>query len=368
MINQLNKELERVDDLKSVDICQEFEFQTLHKEILGRGTYGKVYKMKNKFDNKNYAVKCIKKQNEKEGFPITSLREIKFLTTLDQENVIKIKQIYTRVKKNKNNIKTIKTYCAMDLMANDFWKLLMKNEQQRFYFTTNQIRSILYQCFKGLQYIHSQNIIHRDIKSANILVNEEGIVKIADFGLAKFCPKIEGVKKTPTVVTLGYRAPEVLLTRGQYSFQLDVWSMGCFAVELNFNRPLFKAKDEAQQIQQIFEKCGTPTIETWPEIMKSDYFIKLNPQKYDRKFISSIRNMNMAFDDELLDLLDKIFVLNPNVRLTVEQVLLHPFFTNHNLELCFEQFKEYIMKRNFAQEKVITRAYKPVQENIQFII
>ncbi|CAK72132.1 unnamed protein product (macronuclear) [Paramecium tetraurelia] len=368
MINQLNQQLERVDDLKSADICAEFEFETKTREILGKGTYGKVFKMKSKFDNQYYAVKCIKKQNEKEGFPITSLREIKFLTSLDQENVIKIKQIYTRVKKNKNKLKTIKTYCAMDLMANDFWKILFTNEQQKFYFSTNQIRSILYQCFKGLQYIHSQKIIHRDIKSANILVNEEGIVKIADFGLAKFCPKIEGVKKTPTVVTLGYRAPEVLLTRGQYSFQLDVWSMGCFAVELNFNRPLFKAKDEAQQIQQIFEKCGTPTPESWPEIMKSDYFIKLHPQKYDRKFISSIRNMNMAFDDELLDLLDKIFVLNPNVRLTVEQVLQHPFFTNHDLEECFHQFKEYILKKNVTQEKVVKTIYKPIQEEIKFVI
>ncbi|CAD8049554.1 unnamed protein product [Paramecium sonneborni] len=274
--------------------------------------------------------------------------------------ILEQKKIKTKLRLQKHIVQWI-----MDLMANDFWKLLLKNEEQKYYFNTNQIRCILYQCFKGLQYIHSQNIIHRDIKSANILVNEIGVVKIADFGLAKFCPKKEGVKKTPTVVTLGYRAPEVLLTRGQYNFQIDVWSMGCFAVELNFNRPLFKAKDEAQQIQQIFEKCGTPTAETWPEIMKSDYFIKLNPQRYDRKFISSIRNMKNQFDDELLDLLDKIFVLNPNVRLTVEQVLQHPFFTNHYLNLCFEQFKEYLIKRNVNLEKVFTFVQKPVQKDLE---
>lgn len=189
-------------------------------EVIGRGTFGIVYraKMNPDLDFRNeesqnlYALKEIIMENETEGFPITALREIMLLKRLKHPNIIDFKEIVM-------NPQTYKVYLVFEYMAHDLSGIIDRNIK----FPSNVVKYILWSLCKGLQYLHANNVLHRDIKSSNVLVSEQGQVKLADFGLAKvFNPKF----LTNRVVTLWYRSPELLLGANMYDGSVDVWALG----------------------------------------------------------------------------------------------------------------------------------------------
>ena len=138
-----------------------------------------------------------------------------------------------------------------------------------------QIKCIMHQLLDGLEYLHSNSIMHRDIKGANVLINNEGEVKLADFGLARLPDKQTNPRYTNRVATLWYRAPELLLGTQSYTSAVDMWSLGCVFFELLTFRPLFPAKKENDVIDLIYKICGTPNEEIWPGVSSLPYFGKL---------------------------------------------------------------------------------------------
>ena len=191
-------------------------------ELVGKGTFGVVFKVKIKPNfqkeftriREHYALKEILTENEKEGFPITAIREIMLLKRIKHENIIELDDI---VFSNKEN----KVFLVFEYMEHDLAGLIDRN----IHFSIPNIKYILYSLLKGLEYLHSNHILHRDIKSSNALINNKGDIKIADFGLAKmFNPKY----LTNRVVTLWYRSPELLLGSNQYDASVDIWSIGYY--------------------------------------------------------------------------------------------------------------------------------------------
>ncbi len=215
---------------------------------VGEGTFGKVYKAKLKTFNKKLshgksefvALKKILVENEREGFPITAIREIMILKKLNHPNIISLYDIITSKANAKNNFKG-NVYLVFEYMEHDLSGLLAR----KYDFSVPMIKNIIKQIFKGTDFMHGDNIMHRDLKPANILVNNLGEVKIGDFGLARNFSKINisgsfSKKYTNGVVTLWYRAPELLLGSYFYGPSLDVWSLGCMLAELILGYPLFR--------------------------------------------------------------------------------------------------------------------------------
>lgn len=168
-------------------------------------------------------------ENSDQGFPLTALREIKYLSILDNDNVVRIKQVLNSKPSAKNKFRG-NFYLLFDYMPYDLTGLIDKKIK----FSLGQVKNMMQQLLKGMRYLHNEmNIAHRDIKGANILISKEGQVQITDFGLARILsPKMKNPVYTTRVITLWYRAPEVLLQYHNYGFGVDMWSLGCVFVEM----------------------------------------------------------------------------------------------------------------------------------------
>lgn len=293
---------------------------------VGEGTYGNVFKVKDKTTGEVYAMKKIKMDKEKEGFPITALREIKLLRQLDHGNILKLKEIVTSKGNGENSRGNV--YLLFEYLDHDLDGLL-NTPKPKINFSIAQLKCFLKQLFLGLQYLHSKSIIHRDIKCSNLLVNKTGELKLGDFGLARnFHPEKNEVY-TNRVITLWYRAPELLLGSNKYDTKVDMWSAGCLVGEILGGTPMFPENDEARVLQKIFQICGTPTEDTWPGVGLLKHSQKLLPrERLPRKLrvIYEDREKFPNLDRTALDLLDKLLTLNPAQRLDATQALDHPYF------------------------------------------
>ncbi len=163
-------------------------------------------------------------------------------------------------------------------------------------FETRHIKCLAAQLFRGLAFLHHKHIMHRDIKGANILVNRLGQLKIADFGLARakqtdrYTGRIaRDYDYTNRVVTLWYRAPELLLGEQRYSYGVDVWAAGCIFLEFYTKQPVFRGNTEVDQSELIWRVCGSPTSATWPEGMALPWYKLLRPKDFPRKIDSTFK-------------------------------------------------------------------------------
>jgi len=281
---------------------------------IGDGAYGTVYKAKDRDTGDTVALKKVKMEKEKEGFPLTSIREIRILMACKHRNIVSVKEIV--VGKEIDSI-----FIAMEYLEHDL-KTLMEDMPKPF--TTAQVKCILNQLLLGVEYLHDNWILHRDIKTSNLLLNNQGIMKIADFGLAR--PYGSPLRPyTHVVVTLWYRAPELLLGTKTYTPAIDVWSVGCVFAELLQGKPLFRGKVEIDQLDQIFRILGTPDEKDWPG------FTEL-PQA--KNFNFSVRRPNTLrpifppsrLSNKGLDLLQKMFTYDPAKRISAKDALQHPYF------------------------------------------
>ena len=241
------------------------DYEFLHK--IGEGTFGEVHKAHEKMTDRLVALKRLRTENEKEGFPRTALREILILMNYRHVNIMSCDGVaVAEPHQGKKEFYMVFEYMDHDLTG------LLQNPAVKF--TNSQLKCYLKQLLEGVAYLHRNGVIHRDIKGSNVLINNRGELKLADFGLARLIDEDRRRRGdlTNQVVTLWYRAPELLFGSKSYTHAIDVWSVGCIFAEVLLKRPLFPGKDEIDQLQRICQVCGTPSEETWPGYTKYPFF------------------------------------------------------------------------------------------------
>ena len=226
---------------------------------VGEGTYGNVFKARDRVTKEVFAMKKIKMDREKEGFPITALREIKLLKQMAHPNIIQLKEIITSKSSDDRNPGNV--YLLFEYMEHDLEGLLNMT-RPRIEYTIAHLKSYMKQMLQAIEYLHSKKIVHRDIKCANLLVDNQGHVKLGDFGLARNISGNVGDTYTNRVITLWYRPPELLLGANQYAYEVDMWSVGCIIGEILARQPMFPEGDEPKMLQKIYSVCGTFNEET----------------------------------------------------------------------------------------------------------
>lgn len=303
-------------------ICR--DINEIYREIeqVGSGTYGRVFKAYIREDPKKIvALKKIETEKEVQGYPITALREISHLKKLDHPNIVKLYEIVTS--KPIPPSKRGSTFLVFEYVEHDLMGLIARKIR----FNLNQIKCALKQLLEGLQYLQCKKILHRDLKTANILYSNKGEIKIADFGLSRH--KRPGTKPlTVRVVTLLYRAPEILLGMKDYSEKADMWSLGCIFAELLIGEPLFlTARNPNSLMDLIIQKFGTPSEDYWPEMKNLPYFNDIFPNKeYKPQLRNYLRKKKARIDKLGVDLLEKMLELHPDKRISCNEALRHPFF------------------------------------------
>lgn len=296
--------------------------------IIGEGTFGQVYKAKDQDKGTFVALKRVRLENERDGFPITAVREIKILRQLNHKNIVNLIEIVTD-KTNALEFRRDKGsfYLVFEYMDHDLMGLLLSGEV---IFTENNIAHIMNQLLEGLHYCHSNNFLHRDIKCSNILVNNDGQVKLADFGLARLYNSNDKERPyTNKVITLWYRPPELLLGEERYGKPVDIWSCGCILGELFTKEPMFRGGTELAQLEKIFAVCGSPTMTSWPDARELRDYPSYKPKKmYTRR----LRTEYAKLPSKALDLLDNMLLLDPKKRISAEEALQHDWFKSVKFE------------------------------------
>jgi len=289
--------------------------QTLSKyqklEKLGEGTYGVVYKAKDKVTGDIVALKKIRLELEEEGVPSTSIREICVLKELNHENIVKLLDVVSTADK---------LHLVFEFLDQDLKKYIDSVPQVH----PNLVKSYMYQLVLGMHYCHSRRVLHRDLKPQNLLIDKEGVLKIADLGLARTFT-IPLRQYTHEVVTLWYRAPEVLLGSKVYSTALDMWSIGCIFAELVNNRPLFPGDSEIDELFHIFQYLGTPNDDIWPEVSRLPNYQETFPNWKPRPPQDLIPK---CIDPLAVDLLAKLLCYEPSERMSAKRALAHPYFAD----------------------------------------
>ena len=282
---------------------------------LGKGTYGSVYKVQRKDTNDILAIKKIKLDVDTEGIPSTALREIAILKKINHPNIVRIQDIALSDKK----IELCLEYCPFDLR-----KYVDAFRDNTKIYNLKTIKTIMYQILKATDHLHSKKILHRDLKPQNILICDQTLItKIADFGLSRVY-SIPIRPYTKEVLTLWYRAPELMLGLNQYSCGLDMWSVGCIFAELFLKKPLFTGDSEVDQLFRIFQVLGTPTDATLPGYKSFPDFNKDFPVWTGTGLSKHIADkMAVKMDPLAFDLLEKLLVIDPCRRLTAKEGLYH---------------------------------------------
>jgi serine/threonine protein kinase len=282
-------------------------YQRLEK--LGEGTYGIVYKATDKRNGDLVALKCIHLEQEREGIPATSIREISILKELHHPNVVDLREVINA----EGKLTLVFEYLDYDLK-----KFL---DMQKAPLPEKLVKSYAYQIIAGLCYCHCHRIIHRDMKPQNLLINQVGYIKLADFGLARaFTIPLRAY--THEVVTLWYRAPEVLLGSKLYSVPIDIWSTGCIIAEMMTKKALFPGDSEVDELFSIFRVLGTPTEETFPGVTQLPAFSTTFPKWRPKNLADLLHGISPAG----VDLIQKMLQYDPAARISAKAALDHPYF------------------------------------------
>jgi cell division cycle 2-like protein len=193
-------------------------------------------------------------------------------------------------------------------------------------FLASEIKRLLLQLTSGVAYLHENWILHRDLKTSNLLLNNRGLLKIADFGMARYVGDPPPPRLTQLVVTLWYRAPELLLGTKTYGAAVDMWSVGCIFGELITREPLLQGKNEVDQMSHIFELCGVPTEESWPGFRRLPNARTLRLPKSSLTTGSVIRARFPNMTNAGAGLLNALLSLDPDRRPSAKEMLQHEYF------------------------------------------
>ena len=287
--------------------AEETVLEKYGKEVksLGEGAFGKI--SLHKVGDKSYAIKKMGIIGDTSELNYTAIREIAIMKRMDHPNILKLEDI---------------------IIDKEYFYLVTKfmnggTLEKLSHVSEKEYKSLVYQMLCGMAYMHSIDILHRDIKPQNIFLNKNLILKLADFGMSKALTCVGVTGKTTMVVTLWYRPPELLYGGEEYGKAIDMWSVGCVIYEILTGEVLFKGDDAMNMILLITERLGTPTEATWtgitsyPNYRRTDFKYKLNDIK------DKLKTDNK---DEWLEIIKSLLKLNPEKRATALEVLANPLF------------------------------------------
>ncbi|KAM7470311.1 hypothetical protein LguiA_008494 [Lonicera macranthoides] len=306
-------------------------FEKLDK--IGQGTYSSVYKARDKETGKIVALKKVRFVNMDPESVRFMAREILILRRLDHPNVMKLEGLVTsRVSGN--------LYLVFEYMEHDLAGLAASPKIK---FTEPQIKCYMQQLLRGLEHCHSRGVLHRDIKGSNLLIGNNGNLKIGDFGLATFFHSNQKQTLTSRVVTLWYRPPELLLGATDYGVGVDMWSVGCILAELYAGKPIMPGRTEVEQLHKIFKLCGSPSEEYWKK-SKLPHATIFKPQhSYKRCVAETLKGLPSS----ALSLLDTLLAIEPEVRGTTSSALQSEFFTKKPLPCEPSSLPKYPPSKEF---------------------
>ncbi|OQS53482.1 KIN28 [Ecytonucleospora hepatopenaei] len=286
---------------------------------LGEGTYAVIYlakainidtSIKITFDDPGahferlVAIKRIKKTEWGNGLEVNAIREIKALKSLKHDNLLKMEDIFVY----KDDIHMVLEYVEYSLE-----QIIKCNE---IIIMPSDIKSWVYMLLNGLNHMHDNFILHRDLKPNNLLINKDGILKLADFGLSRKITE----RMTPNAVTRWYRAPEMLLGQTQFGFKSDIWSVGVIMAEMFLRFPFLAAETDIQQLETICKVLGTPKNYAYFDTQMQTFKIRNYPK-------TNLKNIFTAVSEDAIDLLEKMLQINPADRIGIEDALSHEYFS-----------------------------------------
>ncbi|KAI1006596.1 Serine/threonine-protein kinase [Podosphaera aphanis] len=346
--------------------------------FISSGTYGRVYKAVGRQGQPGeFAIKKFKPDKEGQqiqytGISQSAVREMALCSELSHPNIIKLIEIILEDKC---------IFMVFEYAEHDLLQIIHYHTQPtRHPIPASTVKSIMFQLLNGSLYLHSNWVLHRDLKPANIMVTSSGEVKIGDLGLARlfYKPSHSLFSGDKVVVTIWYRAPELLLGSRHYTPAIDMWAIGCIFAELLSLRPIFKGEEakmdakktvpfQRNQMQKIVEIMGMPTKEKWPHLTNMPEYNQLStlipnggpkPVSYLEKWYFGIINSpfpsssNASLGVEGYKLLSGLLEYNPERRLTAQQALQHPFFSTGDKvnSKCFEGIKIEYPHRRVSQE------------------
>ncbi|KAJ8764882.1 hypothetical protein K2173_010347 [Erythroxylum novogranatense] len=339
---------------------------------IGEGTYGLVFLAKTKSPanrGKSIAIKKFKQSKDGDGVSPTAIREIMLLREISHENVVRLVNVHI-------NHTDMSLYLAFDYAEHDLYEII-RHHRDKLGHGINQytVKSLLWQLLNGLNYLHSNWIIHRDLKPSNILVmgegEEHGVVKIGDFGLARiYQAPLKPLSDNGVVVTIWYRAPELLLGAKHYTSAVDMWALGCIFAELLTLKPLFQGAEakstpnpfQLDQLDKIFKVLGHPTIEKWPTLASLPHWQQdshhIQAHKYETTGIHNV--VHLSPKSAQYDLLSKMLEYDPQKRITAAQALEHEYFRMEPLP------GRNALVPSQPGEKAINYPTRPVDTNTDF--
>ncbi|KAH9683265.1 protein kinase domain-containing protein [Citrus sinensis] len=280
-------------------------FEKLDK--IGQGTYSNVYKARDTLTGQIVALKKVRFDNLEPESVRFMAREILILRRLDHPNVVKLEGLVT-------SRMSCSLYLVLKYMEHDLAGLAASPTIK---FTQAQVKCYMHQLLSGLEHCHNQHVLHRDIKGSNLLIDNEGILKIADFGLASFFDPNHKQPMTSRVVTLWYRPPELLLGATDYGVGVDLWSAGCILAELLAEKPIMPGRTEVEQLHKIFKLCGSPSEEYWKKSKLPHATIFKPQQSYKRCIAETFKD----FPPSSLPLIETLLAIDPAERQTATAAL-----------------------------------------------
>ncbi|NXJ36432.1 CDKL5 protein, partial [Ciconia maguari] len=289
--------------------------------VVGEGAYGVVLKCRHKETHEIVAIKKFKDSEENEEVKETTLRELKMLRTLKQENIVELKEAFRR---------RGKLYLVFEYVEKNMLELL---EEMPNGVPPEKVKSYIYQLIKAIHWCHKNDIVHRDIKPENLLISHNDVLKLCDFGFARNLSEGSNANYTEYVATRWYRSPELLLG-APYGKAVDMWSVGCILGELSDGQPLFPGESEIDQLFTIQKVLGPLPAEQMKLFYSNPRFHGLrfpavnHPQSLERRYLGILSGV-------LLDLMKNLLKLDPADRYLTEQCLNHPSFqTQRLLDRC----------------------------------
>ncbi|KAM0972130.1 hypothetical protein ACFX2H_019674 [Malus domestica] len=306
-------------------------FEKLDK--IGQGTYSSVYKARDLETGKIVALKKVRFVNMDPESVRFMAREILILRRLNHPNVMKLEGLVT-------SRMSCNLYLVFEYMEHDLAGLAATRGIK---FTEPQIKCYMQQLLRGLEHCHSQGVLHRDIKGSNLLLDNNGTLKIGDFGLATFYEPDQKQPLTSRVVTLWYRAPELLLGSTEYGVSIDLWSTGCILAEMFAGKPIMPGRTEVEQMHKIFKLCGSPSEEFWKKT-KLPLATSFKPQQpYKRRIADTFKD----FPPSALGLIEKLLAIEPETRGSAASALTSEFFSTHPLPCDPADLPKYPPSKEF---------------------
>ncbi|GAB6026100.1 Cyclin-dependent kinase 20 [Chamberlinius hualienensis] len=308
--------------------------------IIGRvseGAHGVVLKARNLQTGKIVAMKRVPLKNFENGIPNSALREIKTLRVIDSEHVVKLLDVFP----HGSGFVLVFEYMVTDLAE------VMRQATEKL--KANEVKSYMQMLLRAVSYCHSTSIIHRDLKPANLLLSSNGILKVADFGLARVMVQEGERLYSHQVATRWYRSPELLFGARQYNEAVDLWAIGCIFGEMLNHSPLFPGENDIDQLCVVMRTLGTPSEDSWPGLATLPDYNKIT---FPEMKAIPIEDVVPDASQNAVDLLKDFLCYPPEKRISANDALLHPYFFTLPMPLSLKNLPKYQEKRNETELRI----------------